>query len=87
MRALLAMLVGFSTVTMAETVPEVSPEISIVETPGAPVMIEGVIQSEVETKGTPTIALTLTARSTGEPVDNFTIRVDVTGPEGKARGS
>ena len=88
MRALLVMLVGFSAVTMAETVPEnVSPEVSIVETPGTPIVIENVTQSEVETKGTPTTALTLTARSTGEPIDGFTMRVQVTGSAGNIRGS
>ena len=85
MRALLAMLVGFSTVTTAETVPEaINPEVSIVET-GAPVAIENVVASEVEAKGTP-IALTMTARSTGEPADSFTMRVEVVSPEGKVRG-
>ena len=87
MRALLVMLVGFSTVTMAETVPEaISSEISIIET-GAPLVIENVVPSEVETKGTPTTALTLTARSTSEPVDSFTVSIQVIGSEERTRAS
>ena len=87
MRTLLVMLVGFSAVTMAETVPEdVNPEISVLETPGAPIVIGNLVQSAVETKGAPTTALTLTVRSTAEPADSFTVRVEIIGGDGEARG-
>jgi hypothetical protein len=77
---LLMLLVGFSTLTTGE-------EVAVIETPGAPVVIESATLGLNTNRDPTAVLVALQAHSaTRDVVDQFTARVDVIGQDGRTRG-
>jgi hypothetical protein len=78
---LLMLLVGSTALTTGEE------EVAVIETPGSPVIIESATVGLNTNRDPTAILVALQARSaSGDLVDQFTVRVDAIGEDGRARG-